>query len=106
MTTRQILVDTKAKISSLETWTRGALARNESYGELDPDDPKATCWCVEGALILAASRVGAETHLAALVALTDACERLYAMSPASVNDDLGFEVIHRCLDVAIAGAGR
>jgi hypothetical protein len=48
--THELLVNAKAKISKIENWTQGHLARNESMVSVRPGDPSATCWCAVGAV--------------------------------------------------------
>ncbi len=37
-------------IEKPENWTRGWFARTASGEEVAPRDPRASCWCIEGAL--------------------------------------------------------
>lgn len=57
-TAQDVLTKALALISSPAAWTRGALARDEAGEVVWPNDPKATCWCPQGAISLAADGDG------------------------------------------------
>jgi hypothetical protein len=37
-------------LDSPEKWTKGVCARDSRGKEIDPESPKAICWCIKGAL--------------------------------------------------------
>lgn len=55
MTTREVLVEARRILTPDGAWTQEHEARNALGGECDYDDEAAVCWCVDGALSLAAT---------------------------------------------------
>lgn len=54
MTTREVLVEARRILTPDGAWTQGVLARDATGAEVGYDDDTATCWCVDGAVTLAA----------------------------------------------------
>jgi hypothetical protein len=48
--THDLLVNAKAKITTLENWTQGHLARDSTGEVVLPRSTSATCWCAVGSL--------------------------------------------------------
>jgi hypothetical protein len=50
MTPKEILIAARAKIEAPERWTQGAYAKTAKRNKADPNSPRATCWCILGAV--------------------------------------------------------
>ena len=65
MTTLDILVAARAKISTPETWCQTVVARDSEGLSVVVDDPAACQWCAMGALLLVCNRDTEAVHRAA-----------------------------------------
>jgi hypothetical protein len=53
MDAKEVLTQAKAKIATMDTWCQGTLARRpdgEFFTDVDPHDPRACQWCLDGAV--------------------------------------------------------
>ena len=50
MTPKEILIAARAKIEAPERWTQGAYAKTAKRNKANPRSPRATCWCILGAV--------------------------------------------------------
>lgn len=66
MTPAETLRRARALIERPEAWTTGELARDASRNRCEVDDPCATCWCAEGALLAAGGSAAFEAAFAFL----------------------------------------
>lgn len=51
MDNREILTKARELITPRSAWAREAYARDENGIEVDPHDPRATCFCMIGAIL-------------------------------------------------------
>jgi hypothetical protein len=52
MTTLETLKAARQTLTPLEAWTKGDNARDQDGARVDPQDPRATCWCLIGAIAM------------------------------------------------------
>lgn len=81
----EVLAAAADLIAPRTAWFKGNLARSATGRVVSPIDPKATCWCMDGAIQRAAGGVGEAYRLAATFAKRTIAGRVI---PA-FNDDLG-----------------
>lgn len=100
MTIRERLVAGRARIASVETWTRREFARDANDRPVDPASPEAVRWCAIGAL-RADGYLGDDTRVEAIWRLDKAARFRYDRSMADVNDLMLHAAVLRVYDDAI-----
>ena len=107
---RRLLETTRELIRAPEHWTQHTYARVRPGGrDVQPTNPKATCWCIAGAKIKAAADLGISRNYGvdyeSKLALLRACDRLFSdndvIDYVDVNDILGHAAVLRLLAVAL-----
>ena len=97
ITPLQVLSEVRELFHDPSKWTRFANARNQSGYRVEPTDPTAVCWCLNGAIELRAGGYDTSYYRAAF----DLLHRVERY-PISMNDCDGYEAIIQLLDKAIA----
>ena len=93
----------KALISDKSNWTQGTSARDSAGKVVPAASPNAVTFCATGALSRTTESDG--TRTIALVYLNAAAANLFGTSYIyKVNDERGFEAVHKCYDFAISYA--
>lgn len=105
------LTDVRALYSSEDKWTKGWFARYRDGQSCSAYNPEASCWCLDGALLLIGKRrFGSAPGCTAFVdqmgeALDEAVEvlGLWPRNYISLNDreETTFDVVCRVVDKAI-----
>ena len=74
-----ILVSARAILAKPESWTQQASARTNDGENVAPQSPRATCWCLTGAVDLACTRLAIPENCLpyqqARITLSDAADR-------------------------------
>ena len=89
--TAAVLDGARELIADPVHWTRNAAARDRGMNVVEPTDPSAFCWCLEGAVEAAqvpgAPHCGDEVRREALARLHAARMRLYPLATYYPYDD-------------------
>ena len=89
--TAAVLEGARKLIAEPVYWTRNAAARDRGMNVVEPTDPSAFCWSLDGAVEAAqvpgAPHCGAEVRRAALARLHAARMRLYPLATTYPYDD-------------------
>ncbi|MBD8556328.1 hypothetical protein IFT84_17610 [Rhizobium sp. CFBP 8762] len=96
----QVLTRARDLIGRADRWSQEALARDEHGNECKPEDDKATCFCMVGALVRASAELHSqEAFHQGVKALKAVC----APMPCFIfNDSHGHRDVVRVFDQAIA----
>lgn len=99
MTDLEIYQRTKEIIKDRDTWTKGVMARDWKNQHVNVLDPDAVKFCLLGAMEKSLeNEFVAHQHTTAYHKLLD-LSGLKMLS--ALNDEVGFEAVHRLLDKAI-----
>lgn len=115
MTIKQDLIEARAMIANIDTWTQEAGARNSNRDRVRPWAKDACCWCADGAIAAICKSVITKRYGNAKHALLQSAMTLFKADFVAVNDGrntidraISFTQAHanilRCLDHAIANA--
>jgi hypothetical protein len=104
MSAREQLIAARALIADPAKWTQGWFAKTAKGQRVGPEEDKAVCWCVMGALkVTSPAGVYHPIHAPAYPFLSRAAESVKGSfgSPAWVNDTTDHATVLRMFDLAI-----
>lgn len=116
-----VLEGTRELLSNKNRWTAYCSAKDAEGMSVSPNDPKACCWCLMGALIKVSHDTGAPQQIIACrTSEFTACDYLHQSIqdvasahkwpkravPSDVNDILGYEAVMRLIEIAISRVKR
>ncbi|WP_316196633.1 hypothetical protein [Bradyrhizobium sp. SZCCHNS3053] len=85
--TSEILTVARALIADPDHWTKWSHARDNTGQGVPPLDPRAVCFCADGALMRAAGTVSGQAYMDASLEMVHACRDLTGSGDyVTVND--------------------
>lgn len=95
-------------LSEPERWTKGANARDARRREVDIADPRATCWCIHGALLRVSGPVNIWPHCNASYDALGYLYRVIRKTESAFNDapvttfNMVQDALQKARDMALA----
>lgn len=101
---RDLLTKTKDVISTIDTWTKHAFARNDKGEAVSSKNPNAICWCLAGGLEKAAEEESTKNEIVEETRkhLVTMIKKKGVPSIASFNDYSTHPEVMNLLDEAIS----
>lgn len=96
----KLLIEARAKIADPAHWTQGANARNSFHESCLSHDPRAICWCAQGAILSFRDPTEGEAY----TQLNNAAKELTNYGLTSLNDTTDHATVLKMFDIAIERA--